>query len=151
MGFILNDCERLYKAWNVSVRQAFSVPNTTHRYMSEEMSRCTHPKVMLAIRYVGFTESLCSSSKLSMRILAQWFKSDQRTVMGRTLARLSDMCWSPCRLTKASVKKCVKYFPVPEDEHWRINVVRELLSKDFEIPEFTQQEIQEMINFICTT
>ena len=43
-----SDCQRLYTAWNVAVRQAFQVPNTTHRYLIESISGCSHPKVMLA-------------------------------------------------------------------------------------------------------
>ena len=31
-------CDRLYKAWNVAVRHAWKVPNTTHRYLIECIS-----------------------------------------------------------------------------------------------------------------
>ena len=55
------DCERLYAAWNVAVRHAWGVPNTTHRYLIEEISGFLHPKVMLASRYIGFFKSLCTS------------------------------------------------------------------------------------------
>ena len=62
------DCERLYAAWNVAVRHAWGVPNTTHRYLIEEISGSLHPKVMLASRYIGFVKSLCTSPKYSMRV-----------------------------------------------------------------------------------
>ena len=31
-------CQRLYTAWNTSVRIAFDVPRETHRYLIEEIS-----------------------------------------------------------------------------------------------------------------
>ena len=27
------ECDRLFKSWNVSIRHALGVPNTTHRYL----------------------------------------------------------------------------------------------------------------------
>ena len=64
------DCEHLYKAWNVAVRLAWSVPNTTHRYLIEPISESLHPKVMLSSRYVSFVKRLSSSPKYVIRVLA---------------------------------------------------------------------------------
>ena len=44
------DCEKLYKSWNVSIRNAFNVDRCTHRYLIETISESMHPKVMLACR-----------------------------------------------------------------------------------------------------
>ena len=52
------DCERLYSAWNVAIRHAWNIPNTTHRYLVESISGSLHPKVMLASRYSSFANSL---------------------------------------------------------------------------------------------
>ena len=44
---------RLFPTWNV--------PNTTHRYLVEVISMCTHPKVMLASCYFTFSQSFLLS------------------------------------------------------------------------------------------
>ena len=82
------DSERLYKSWNVAIRQVFDVDRCTHRYLIESISSSLHPKVMLASRYVTFYRSLISSSKLCVRVLARLFEKDQRTVLGKTLDQL---------------------------------------------------------------
>ena len=46
------DVDRLYKSWNVSVRNIFNVPFTTHRYLIEPLSDCPHPKTMISGCYV---------------------------------------------------------------------------------------------------
>ena len=70
-----DDCDRLYKAWNVAVRHAWNLPNTTHRYLIESISGSLNPKVMLASRYSKFVKSLQSSPKYSVKVLASMCSS----------------------------------------------------------------------------
>ena len=148
-----SDCDRLYKAWNVAVRHAWNVPNTTHRYLIETISGCLHPKVMLASRYCGFVKSLLSSPKYPVRVLASLCSSDHRTVMGRSLSKVCQECdiggADLGKLTSVTVKKMMKYFPVPDLESWRTGFLSELMSDDLEVPGFTEHEIGEMISFLC--
>ena len=65
------DCQRLYTAWNVTVRHSWSVPNTTHKYLIEGISGSLHPKIMLASGYTSFVRSLLSSPKYFIRVLAR--------------------------------------------------------------------------------
>ena len=37
-----SDCERLFKSWNVAIRQAFDVSMCTHRYLIEAISKSMH-------------------------------------------------------------------------------------------------------------
>ena len=144
------DCERLYAAWNVAVRHAWGVPNTTHRYLIEKISGSLHPKVMLASRYIGFFKSLCTSPKYNMRVLARLLGTDMRTVMGRTIQKISTEC-SLSSLTPALVKKNMKYFQIPCDEEWRIDPLTELLSDSLEVPGFSSEELEEIKAFLCTS
>ena len=144
------DCDRLYKAWNVAVRMAWNVPNTTHRYLIESLSQSLHPKVMLASRYVNFVNSLNSSPKYVVRVLAASCSSDLRTVIGRTLHQLEVEC--NCErpgLNSMMIKRILKYFPVPGEEEWRLTILRELV--DMQIPGFSLEEVQEIRDFICTS
>ena len=79
------EVERLYKAWNVSIRHALRIPNTTHRYLIESLSRSMHPKVMLSSRLVSFKDTMVNSNKLMIRLLVNLGKGDRRTVIGRNL------------------------------------------------------------------
>ena len=150
-----SECDRLYKAWNVAVRHAFGVPNTTHRYLIESISNSLHPKVMLASRYCGFVKSLLSSPKYQVRVLARLCYSDHRTVMGRTLAGIDRGCdrngGDHSLLTPSNVKKRMVYFRVPEDEKWRTGFLRELLSEHLEVPGFRKEELDEMISHLCVS
>ena len=150
---ISSDCDRLYKAWNVAVRNAWNVPNTTHRYIIELISGSLHPMVMLATRYCRFVKSLLSSPKYPLRVLASMCSSDRRTVMGHTLPEICKECGVQgadlSMLNSITVKKKMKYFPVPDLESWRTGFLSELISEDLEVPCFTEQEIGEMVSFLC--
>ena len=46
------ECQKLYKSWNVTVRQVYNLDRCSHRYryLIEPVSQCLHPKVMIASR-----------------------------------------------------------------------------------------------------
>ena len=147
-----DDCDRLYKAWNVAVRLACNVPFTTHRYLIEPISQSMHLKVMLASRYVNFVRSLTSSPKYAVRVLASVCIPDLRTTMGRTLQNLANECnCMVAALSSVGVKKSLKYFPVPNEERWRIPMLKELLDLDVEVPGFLPAELQDIKEHLCTT
>ena len=149
------DVDKIYKSWNVTVRNVFSLPWTTHRYLIESVSGCAHPKTFLSSRFVKFADSLSSSKKSSIRYLASLAKGDNRTLLGRTLEKISHECAvDPSILTPRAVKDNLRYFPVPQAECWRIDLLQELLDtrkKRCEIADFNSDQITTMIDDICTT
>ena len=70
---------------------------------------------------------------------------------------MSSKCWQIGLikiLSKNLVKKTMKYFPIPEEEKWRLSIIRELLDcKDGskEVLNFTSTEIGDMLEFLCTS
>ena len=109
-----SDFEKLYKSWNVTIRQIFGLDWCTHRYLIEHISGCLHPKVMLASRYVTFHKSLVNCKKFPVRFLARINEGDLRTVLGKTLHSILEMCtltWSRLDDLNANVvkQKC-RYF-----------------------------------------
>ena len=147
-----SDCQRLYTAWNVTVRHSWSVPNTTHKYLIEGISGSLHPKVMLASGYTSFVRYLLSSPKYFIRVLASSTSIDLRTVMGTPLRKISRECsYSLESLTPGLIKKSMNYFPIPSTEEWRIGVLTELLSADLQIPGFADNELHELTTFLCNS
>ena len=134
------------------MRLAMNVPWTTHRYLIESISGQLHLQVMLASRLVKFLESLKTSSKLGVRFLAGISESDRRTVMGRSISRLADETGTAAAGHSPSViKSRMKYFRVPEDQGWRIPLLKELVNVKKEIPGFSDSELRTMKNYLCTT
>ena len=144
------DVDRLYKSWNVTIRNVFKLPYTTHRYLVEPVSGCPHPKAMITSRLVKFVNTLVSSSKPSVSYLAKITKNDNRTLIGRTLRRIS----RDLQVSSSMVTRMMKYFPVPEVQQWRVPLLHELLGardNSLEINDFNLDEINTMIDDICTT
>ena len=57
-------------------------------------------------------------------------------------------------VTAANVKLKLKYFPVPADETWRVDMLKELLevrSGLAVLPNLEPDDISEMIAILCTT
>ena len=53
-----NDAEKIYKSWNVTVRNVFSLDRKTHCRLIEPLSGCFHLKTALLSRYVKFYQTL---------------------------------------------------------------------------------------------
>ena len=150
------DCEKLYTSFNVALRQILMVDKCTHRYLLEELSECMHLKTMLAGRYVNFYRSLVESAKMPVRFLARISERDQRTVLGRTLSKLlayasiDDLSM----LTATCVKKSLKYWPVPNEQRWRVPLCKELnniVQGSMDLPGFSVDECHQLLQLVCTT
>ena len=147
-----SDSERLYKAWNVAVRLAYNVPNTTHRYLISPLSSAHHLKVMLTSRYINFMKSLQASTKYVVRVLLSICVNDLRTVMGRTLSTLARLCeCNVSALSASAVKSTLEYFPVPVGEEWRVQILKELINHEVEVPGFSSEELREITEYVCTS
>ena len=145
------EVDRLYKAWNVSIRRALSIPNTTHRYLIEPLSGCLHPKVMLSSRLVRLRDTMVASNKLVIRLLVTLFDRDRRTVLGRNLGCIRSEVGREL-LTPMIVKKTLRYSEVPDDEQWRVSALSELLevrSGSKTIDGLTTSEVACLVDTLC--
>ena len=57
---------------------------------------------------------------------------------------------SPGQLTLNMVKLLCKYAVPPDNEIWRIDIVKELIDNKLEVPEWNQEELGYMLKFLCT-
>ena len=107
------------------MRITFKVPRTTH------ISGQLHLKVMLASRLIKFLGSLKTSSKLGVRFLAGISERDMRTVMGRNVSYIAtETETEAAALTPGLVKSTMKYFRVPDDQMWRVPLLRDLTNEN---------------------
>ena len=145
---------RIFSSWNVTVRNIFKLPRSTHRFFIEAVSNCAHPKTMMYTRYLRFQETMKSCSRLCVRFLVNLVSDDRRTLMGRTLEKMSDECLVRRELLSSSVARNVRYYTPPPEEEWRIPLLAELLNaRDgrAEIEGIDAADIECMINEVCTS
>ena len=151
-----NECNRLYTSWNIAVRDCFQVSRLTHRYLIEQISQSMHPQVALCSRFINYDKSLLTSSKSSIRLLAQIKRNDKRTVHGRNLARIAAKCNSKNinDISSSSDKADMKYVTIPEDDAWRVDVISDMLAIKTEIyhlDNFEQNDIDNILLIACTS
>ena len=135
------------------IRHPLGIPVTSHRYLIESLSDCLHPKTMLSSRLVKFDATLMSSGKSSVKFLAWLCHGDHRTVLGKNMGSICREL-SSYAVTAVDVKKQMEYFPVPEDETWRIPIIKELLeikSGNANISNFAEEDVSDLLNILCTT
>ena len=149
------DVDRIFKSWNVTIRNVFDVPWQTHRYLVEVISNCPHPKTLMCSRFVKFTNSLVTSKKNSVRYLGKLNKVDKRTLMGKTLVKIGKDCKLDVdALTSSLVKRKMSYFSVPSEQTWRRDILLELLDARLgktSIEHLEKDDFTMMINHLCTT
>ena len=150
-----NECERLYTSYNVTVRNVLRIDRCSHRYLLESLSDSLHLKTMILSRYVSFHKSLIECDKFPVRFLARLQEKDTRTVLGRTMAKLSELCNVDIdKLSSRLVKDKVKYRIPPENEQWRIGIAAELIKirdEEMVLDEFSVDERNAILKHICTT
>ena len=60
------ECEKLYRSWNVMIRKIYNLNRCTHRYLIEPLSDTYHLKTALCSRFVKFSKTLTGSNKFSV-------------------------------------------------------------------------------------
>ena len=122
------------------------------QYLIESLTEYIHPKVIMCSRFVKFHDSLINCKK---RILANCNKNGLRTVYGSNLFKTATECnLKTSELSSNCVKTKMKYFPLPENEKWRVPLINELLSvkaQNHILPGFTSKEIDDFIVYACTS
>ena len=147
----------MYNSWNVTIRRALNLDRRTHRFLIEPLSQHSHLKTILMSRYIKFHKSLINSRKFTVRFLARLFEKDQRTVLGSTLNYLTKQCHLKSseldKLSSQSLKGSMKFQTIPPDRKWVCSLATELLSTRsllLDMPGFTQDEIETLLQFACT-
>ena len=104
---------------------------------------------MLCSRFVSFCESMCKSRKLSIRLLFDLCKNDQRTKLCTNLSNIANETYvDKLSLNKSLVKSNMIY----AENAWRIPLLKDLLlirSNQNVLDGCNYDEIAEIIDDKC--
>ena len=128
---------KLWTAWNKMTNSIFKLPFGTHRFILNELSTLPHLKTMLDKRFLKFQSSLRACNKPQVKHLQSIQEVDYRSSYGRNCQNIT------------SENANAEYFPVPQEEKWRIPIVNDILN--CHISGFSDKELQEILKYVCVT
>ena len=143
------------KSWNTSRKIMFSLPVATHKFFIEPVSNKKHIKSILLKRFLGFVRQVENSPKLLPKSLLTLIKNDTRSTTGSNLRNIM-LLLQKNRIEEINAKDVdtLIYNPVECDQMWKIAFVKELVevkANQMEVENFDQEEIEEILQYICTS
>ena len=84
------ETEKLFAAYNISIRQAFSLPFATHRYLIQPLLNNSHIKVQLCCKFLQFVKNNDKCNKPVIRLLSSLCKSDNKTVYCQNIVNIAN-------------------------------------------------------------
>ena len=93
------------------------------------------------------------SKKVTPKRFLEKIADDVRTITGSNLRNIM-LDTGKVTIASIDVKKTDVHVPVPGDETWRINIVKELidtLNSDLYIENLEMQNVGELLNTLCVT
>ena len=143
------------KTWNVSQRVMHGLDRKTHKYLIEPISGTRHIKFAMQKRFINFTKRITGSKKVAMKVLYDTVKLDCQSTLGRNLRRIMlDYGLTSINDITTETIKTKQYAEIPENESWRVPLVKEIVSiknGPYEVPNFTANEISEILDFAATS
>ena len=138
--------------FNRNIKITFDLPYPTHRNILPVLSNVKPLRVTLAKRLLSFTERIKKSNKKVLRSTLSVVESDVRTVTGRNLRSLLQLCnKSTVQQLTPSDMDTVSYYGEPDT--WRILTIREILEAragKIELPEdWDKREFQQILEVAC--
>ena len=142
---------------------SWNLPNTTHRYLIEEISEFPHLKRILSQRYLGFMHSLVNSKKKCLSQLAKKMIHDQGSNSGQNINLIASNAGysrhNVMKMEPTCVAREMSYSSDPKESIWTIDFLKELMNvhngnlsvvclEDDE--SFSIKEIGHLINIVAT-
>ena len=150
---------KLLVSWNVNLKQIWQLPHQTHRFFFEHLTECRHLKILLIRRLLKFLFNIIDGDRDSCRLLLRTICKNANATTGRNLRNIEgeagimlDVENLKSKIDMVSDK--VSFADIPLGESWKINAVKELSkikSNHLQVDEFTSEEVDEMLQFICVS
>ena len=145
----------LENSWNTAVRIVFDLPLQTHCNLIEPISKTKHLKFVLIERFLSFLYQIEKSRKLIPKQLLSFIKKDVRSTTGSNLRNIllatnknniDEICID-------DIRKMV-YEELDVRDKWKINFIDKITNVKFnqlDVEQFTREELDEILNFLCTS
>ena len=133
----------------------FGLPRNTHRYLIEPVTSHMHVKAMLIKRQLKFIEGLKHCVKSPVRNLYHVVKYNVNKMTGSNLRNIKILV-NKNNISNLSPLDAVsvKYHPIDSDDHWRVNMILELIDVKHHnsyINNFNYDDIQDILNYVCSS
>lgn len=139
----------MYTSWNNMLRSVFNLPRCTHRYLLEPLSGFKHLFTLLTNRFMKFYSTLFFCGKDIITNLRRIQENDCRSNFGSNIKNI-------CQYSNSSnilfcKRDSVKYFSINDDNLWRVNLLKELISLKSSnlVPGFSVEEINFLIEDVA--
>ena len=146
---------KLENTWNKSIRLMLDVPINTHRNLIEPLSGQLHLKKVLVKRFLSFVAQIEKCPKSVPKHLLKLIQWDVRSTTGENLRKIMLL------VGKSSIEeitlhdfKSVKYHEISDAEKWKTVMIKELIDIKFgklQVGNISDEETEEIINFLCTS
>ena len=138
--------------FNRNIKITYDLPYQTHRNLLPAISNVKPLRVTLAKRLLSFTEKIRKSEKNVLRSTLRLVESDVRTVTGRNLRSILQLCEkSTVQQLCPSDMDSVQYYSEPDQ--WRIVAILEALNVragEMDLPEgWVRQELEQILEVAC--
>ena len=138
--------------FNRNIKITYDLPYQTHRNLLPAISNVKPLRVTLAKRLLSFTEKIRKSEKSVLRSTLRLVESDVRTVTGRNLRSILQLCEkSTVQQLCPSDMDSVQYYSEPDQ--WRIVAILEALNVragEMDLPKgWVRQELEQILEFAC--
>ena len=151
-----HETEMLENSWNLSFKIMYNLPLPTHRYFVEPISEKPHAKVLMIKNFLRFCELIMSSQKVALKKVFAEVKQNVLSYTGSNLRRIMKLMKKNdiSELNSNEVKSNLNYNLIPDGEKLRLSILQEVLqvrSGFSNIEGFEKQEIEEILEFVCTS
>ena len=144
---------QLYRAWQISVRDAWGVSRATRNYIVDHLLSVPFPHIrqLMLRRYVKFVKVCVASMNPIISALAYWGVRTRKSTTGRNVANIrEEFGLDPLKCSPGSIRIRQRDMPVNGQEN--LELLERLFSiRAAEVEPDVVNELNILINDICET
>ena len=149
------ESEMLQNTWNTSFRIMYNLPYATHRYFVQSVSGKIHIKNILMKRFLGFIGQIERSPKKLPLKLLKLIRHDTRSTTGSNLRNImllqGKFTIDEIRLNDIDN---FEYSSVLPENQWKVDMVKEIIevrADELNVDNFSEKELDEILEYLCTS
>ena len=137
----------------------WDLPYATHKYFMEPLGG-QHALSMIITRYIKFIQSLKKSPKIAVQFLVEKVLRNCNTLTGQNVRFVLDKTGTEdiFKVNVTKVRNDLEFCETKQEDEWRLNFVKEIvniknniLNLDQNENNLTTEELEEILEYICTS